>query len=93
MKRTVTLKLQPSKEQEKILFELADTGAKAWNRVNYLRRQQYFQEQIVDFKGTEKTIYEEFKREIGSATVQQIARKNAEAWRSFFSHLRKKAEW
>jgi len=90
MKRTVTVKLQPSKEQAKILFELADTGAKVWNRVNYLRRRQYFQERIVDFNKTEKTIYEEFKREIGSATVQQIARKNAEAWRSFFSLLRKK---
>ncbi|QDA31419.1 IS200/IS605 family element transposase accessory protein TnpB [Thermococcus indicus] len=90
MKRTITVKLQPSKEQAKILFELADTGAKVWNRVNFLRRQQYFKEQIVDFNTTEKTVYEEFKREIGSATVQQIARKNAEAWRSFFSLLRKK---
>ncbi len=90
MKRTVTVKLQPSKEQAKILHQLADTGAKVWNRVNYLRRQQYFQEQIVDFNKTEKTAYEEFKREIGSATVQQICRKNAEAWRSFFSLLRKK---
>ncbi|USS40199.1 transposase [Thermococcus aggregans] len=90
MKRSVTVKLQPSKEQAKILHQLADAGAKAWNRVNYLRRRQYFQEQIVDFNKTEKTVYEEFKREIGSATVQQIARKNAEAWRSFFSLLRKK---
>jgi len=90
MKRTVTVKLQPSKEQAKTLFKLADAGAKAWNRVNYLRRQQFFQEQIVDFNSTEKTVYEEFKREIGSATVQQISRKNAEAWRSFFSLLRKK---
>ncbi|WP_297503590.1 transposase, partial [Thermococcus sp.] len=90
MKRVVTVKLQPSKEQEKILFELADTGAKAWNRVNYLRRQEFFKEQIVDFNKTEKIVYEEFKKEIGSATVQQIARKNAEAWRSFFSLLRSK---
>ncbi|NJE05841.1 transposase [Thermococcus sp. M36] len=90
MKRKVTLKLQPSKEQEKTLFQLADLGAKVWNRVNYLRRNQYFQEQIVDFNTTEKTVYEEFKRKIDSATVQQIARKNAEAWRSFFSLLRKK---
>jgi len=90
MKRTVTLKLQPSKEQEKTLSELAELGAKAWNRVNYLRRQQYFQGQIIDFNKTEKTVYEEFKREIGSATVQQIARKNAEAWRSFFFLLCKK---
>ncbi|MCD6523409.1 MAG: transposase [Thermococcus sp.] len=90
MKRTVTIKLQPSREQEKILFQLADLGAKVWNRVNYLRRQEFFQNKIVDFNKTEKTVYEEFKREIGSATVQQIARKNTEAWRSFFSLLRKK---
>ncbi|QDA31736.1 IS200/IS605 family element transposase accessory protein TnpB [Thermococcus indicus] len=90
MKRSVTIKLQPSKEQEKVLFELADLGAKVWNRVNYLRRQQFFEGKIVDFNTTEKTVYEEFKREIGSATVQQICRKNAEAWRSFFSLLRKK---
>ncbi len=90
MKRSVTVKLQPSKEQEKILSELADAGAKVWNRVNYLRRQQYFQDKIVDFNKTEKRVYEEFKKEIGSATVQQITRKNAEAWRSFFSLLRKK---
>ncbi|WP_297487021.1 transposase, partial [Thermococcus sp.] len=90
MKRTVTIKLHPSKEQEKILFELADTGAKVWNRVNYLRRQEFFEGRPVDFNKTEKIVYEEFKKEIGSATVQQIARKNAESWRSFFSLLRKK---
>ncbi|WP_456453951.1 RNA-guided endonuclease InsQ/TnpB family protein, partial [Thermococcus sp.] len=92
MKRTVTVKLQPSKEQEKILFQLTDLGAKVWNRVNYLRRQQFFKEQIVDFNGTEKTVYGEFKGEIGSATVQQICRKNSESWRSFFSLLKKKRD-
>ncbi|WP_297486546.1 transposase [Thermococcus sp.] len=90
MKQTVTIRLQPSKEQEKTLFELADTGAKAWNRVNYLRRQEFFEGKPVDFNKTEKIVYEEFKKEIGSATVQQICRKNAEAWRSFFSLLRSK---
>ncbi|NJE00891.1 RNA-guided endonuclease TnpB family protein [Thermococcus sp. JdF3] len=90
MKRSVTVKLQPSKEQEEKLHQLADLEAKVWNRVNYLRRQQFFQGQIVDFNKTEKTVYEEFKKEIGSATVQQIARKNAEAWRSFFTLARKK---
>ncbi|ASA78275.1 RNA-guided endonuclease TnpB family protein [Thermococcus sp. 5-4] len=90
MKRTVTVKLHPSKTQEKALFELSDISAKAWNRANYLRRQEYFQGKPIDFLKTQKTVYEEFKREIGSATVQTIARKNAEAWRSFFSLLRKK---
>ncbi len=90
MKRTVTIKLQPSREQEKTLSKLADTGARVWNRVNYLRRQQFFKEQLVDFNKTEKIVYEEFKKEIGSATAQQITRKNTEAWRSFFSLLRNK---
>ncbi len=90
MKRTITVKLRPSKEQEKILFELANVGAKVWNRVNYLRRQEFFEGKPIDFLKTQKIAYEEFKREIGSATVQTIARKNAEAWKSFFSLLRSK---
>ncbi|USG99932.1 transposase [Thermococcus argininiproducens] len=90
MKRTITVKLHPSKEQEKALFELADLGAKVWNEVNYLRRQQFFNHEIVDFNKTEKIVYEKYKREIGSATVQQVCRKNAEAWRDFFSQIRMK---
>jgi len=46
----------------------------------------------VDFNKTEKAVYEKYKREIGSATVQQICRKNAEAWRSFFSLIKKRRE-
>jgi putative transposase len=90
MKRTVTVKLQPSKAQEKTLKELVLISSKIWNKVNYLRRQEFFERKPVDFLKTEKTVYEEFKAEIGSATVQQICRKNAEAWRSFFSLARKK---
>jgi len=86
----VTVKLQASKEVERILFELADIGAKVWNEVNYLRRQLFFNHEKVDFNTTEKTVYEKYKREIGSATVQQICRKNAEAWRSFFTLIKKK---
>ncbi|WP_087036083.1 RNA-guided endonuclease InsQ/TnpB family protein [Thermococcus litoralis] len=90
MKRSITLKLQPSKEQEKTLKELVITSSKVWNRVNYLRRQEFFEGKPIDFLKTEKIVYEEFKTEIGSATVQQICRKNAESWRSFFSLLRNK---
>ncbi|KUH33053.1 transposase [Thermococcus celericrescens] len=90
MKRAVTVKLQPSKEQEKTLKKLVLINFKVWNRVNYLRRQEFFEDKPVDFNKTEKVVYEEFKKEIGSATVQQIVRKNAEAWRSFFSLIRAK---
>ncbi|WP_342667087.1 RNA-guided endonuclease InsQ/TnpB family protein [Thermococcus celericrescens] len=90
MKRSVTIKLQPSKAQEKTLKELAQISSKVWNKVNYLRRQEFSEEKPVDFLKTEEIVYEEFKAEVGSATVQQIARKNAEAWRSFFSLIRNK---
>ena len=73
MKRTIIVKLQASKQVERILFQLADAGAKAWNEVNYLRRQLFFNHEKVDFNKTEKLVYEKYKREIGSATVQQIA--------------------
>ena len=92
MKRSVMVKLQASKQVERILFQLADAGAKVWNEVNYLRRQQFFSHEKIDFNKTEKAVYEKYKREIGSATVQQICRKNAEAWRSFFSLIKKRRE-
>ncbi|QDA31089.1 IS200/IS605 family element transposase accessory protein TnpB [Thermococcus indicus] len=90
MKREVTVKLQPSKEQEKILFELAHATAVIWNKLNYQRLKQFNEFGKIDFNGTEKEAYHEFKNWIGGSTVQQLARKNAEAWRSFFSLNRKK---
>ncbi|NJE05473.1 transposase [Thermococcus sp. M36] len=90
MKRTVTVKLQPSKEQEKALFELAQATAVIWNKLNYERLKQFKEFGKIDFSTTEKEAYHEFKDWIGGSTVQQLARKNAESWRSFFSLNRKK---
>ncbi|WP_148882482.1 RNA-guided endonuclease InsQ/TnpB family protein [Thermococcus aciditolerans] len=90
MKRTATIKLQPSKEQEKILFELAYATAIAWNKVNYQRLKQYKQGKI-DFLGTQQEAYYLFKDWIGGSTLQTLARKNAEAWRAYFK-LKKKFE-
>ncbi|QDA32126.1 IS200/IS605 family element transposase accessory protein TnpB [Thermococcus indicus] len=90
MKRAVTVKLQPSKEQEKTLFELAHATAIIWNRLNYERLKQFKEFGKMDFSTTEKEAYHEFKNWIGGSTVQQLARKNAEAWRSFFSLNKKK---
>ncbi|WP_148883479.1 RNA-guided endonuclease InsQ/TnpB family protein [Thermococcus aciditolerans] len=90
MKRAVTVKLQPSKEQEKILFELAYATAVIWNKLNYQRLKQFKEFGKIDFNGTEKEAYHEFKNWIGGSTVQQLARKNAESWRSFFSLNKKK---
>ena len=90
MKRTVTVKLQPSKEQEKILFELAYACAIIWNKINYERLKQFKEFGVINFATTEKEAYYTFKDWIGGSTVQQLARKNAESWRSFFTLNKKK---
>ncbi|AFK23149.1 RNA-guided endonuclease TnpB family protein [Pyrococcus sp. ST04] len=90
MKRTVTVKLQPSKEQERILLELAQASAVIWNKLNYERLKQFKEFGVIDFATTEKEAYHAFKDWVGGSIVQQLARKNAEAWRSFFSLNRKK---
>jgi len=90
MKRTITVKLQPSKAQEKALFELAQATAIVWNKINYERLKQFRAFGKIDFAGTEKEAYHNFKDWIGGSTVQQISRKNSESWRSFFTLSRKK---
>ena len=90
MKRTVTVKLQPSKEQEKILFELAYACAVVWNKINYERLRQFGEFGKINFLGTQQEAYYQFKDWIGGSTVQTLARKNAEAWRSFFQLNKKK---
>ena len=90
MKRTLTLKLQPSKEQGRILFEIAQATAIIWNKINYERLKQFKKFGKIDLATTEKEACYTFKDWIGGSTVQQLARKNAEAWRSFFSLNRKK---
>ncbi len=90
MKRSITVKLQPSKEQERILFEIAQATALIWNKINYERLKQFKKFGKINFATTEKEAYYTFKDWVGGSTVQQLARKNAEAWRSFFTLNRKK---
>ena len=42
MRKNNTFKLNPIKEQEKRLFELADNCSRMYNEVNYKRRQSFF---------------------------------------------------
>ena len=86
MKRANIFRLRPTREQEARLFQLADNCSKMWNEVNYKRRQSFFSGRL-DWNTIE--FYHRYKSIIGSATAQQIIRKNNEAWKSFFSLLRK----
>ena len=83
MKRTVTVKLQPSKEQEKILFELAYACAVVWNKINYERLRQFGEFGKINFLGTQQEAYYQFKDWIGGSTVQTLARKGSNSRAEF----------
>ncbi|MFB6360101.1 MAG: RNA-guided endonuclease InsQ/TnpB family protein [Halobacteriales archaeon] len=83
MRRTNTFAVRPlTGEDERLLRELLDASASLWNEVNYERRQQFFEgESVWDTADYRK----QYVGVLGSATAQQVIRKNSEAWRSFFA--------
>jgi len=91
-KRTSIVRLVPGRDAESKLKALCSLASKLWNEVNYARRQQFFEDNGVDLKGTYREFYGKYKMLIGSATAQQILNKNNEAWRAFFNLLKAKKE-
>jgi len=89
MKRANTFEVVPQTENDKeCLLRLPDASASLWNELTYERRQNYFGDGDVDtseYRGRYNGV-------VGSATVQQVTRKNSEAWRSFFA-LKEKGEY
>ncbi len=65
---------------------------RAYNEINYERRQNFFNKQGIRRRETYKKCYDKYKKEIGSATIQQVLNKNDEDWRSFFEQLKAKRE-
>jgi len=90
-KRANVVRLLPNGFQERKLRKLANTSAKLFNEINYERRQQFFQQQRVDFKGTWDKYYEKYKGVLG-VNAQGVMQKNNEAWNSTFSLLKLKKE-
>ena len=90
MKRANTFEVIPqSDEDEELLRRLLDASAALWNEINYERRENYADPDgdvwdITEYRGRYGGV-------LGASTVQQIERKNREAWKSFFS-LKKKGE-
>ncbi len=82
MKRSNLFNLSPTQEQHHTLQELAVNCAKLWNEVNYLHRQQYMNYLKLDWN---PQLYKKYVPLVGSASAQQIVRKNNEAWRSFLA--------
>lgn len=84
MKRTNTFEVVPQSDaDEELLRRLLDASAALWNEIDYERRQHYADPdtdvwEISEYRGR-------YGGTFGASTVQQIKRKNREAWRSFFA--------
>jgi len=63
--RTNVVRLLPNGYQERRLRRLANISAKLFNELNYERRQQFFNHQRVDFRGTWVKYYEKYKKILG----------------------------
>ena len=70
VKRVNKFRLRPTKEQEKVLFSLCVISAVLWNKLNYVRRQAFFEGRF-DWKEGVNELYNEFKRILGSATASK----------------------
>ena len=83
VRRTNTFAVRPLSEQDKqLLRKLLDASASLWNELAYQRRQNFFDgESVWDTADYRK----QYVGVLGSATAQQVIRKNSEAWRSFFA--------
>ncbi|QKY22251.1 transposase (plasmid) [Halolamina sp. CBA1230] len=83
VRRTNTFAVRPlSTQDEQLLRELLDASASLWNELTYERRQNFFDgESVWDTTDYRK----QYVGVLGSATAQQVIRKNSEAWRSFFA--------
>ncbi|MFP3302575.1 MAG: transposase, partial [Caldivirga sp.] len=89
--RTNVVRLLPNGFQERRLRRLANISAKLFNELNYERRQQFFNHQRVDFRGTWGKYYGKYKNVLG-VNAQAVLQKNNEAWNAFFSLLRLKKQ-
>lgn len=86
--RTNEYAAQPASERyRECVFEWLVAHAPLWNQITYRRRQAYFNndEDVWDIEYTD--LYDEYAPVLGKAACQQVARKNSEAWRSFFRLL------
>jgi len=86
--RTNTYTAIPANDRYKqCLFEWLTAHAPLWNQITYRRRQQYVSEEGDVWDADYTDLYDEYAPLLGTATCQQLARKNSEAWRSHFELL------
>lgn len=90
MKRTNAFTLDPTNEQANRLRDIALACAKLWNELTYKRRRAYSNYPPIEWYP--KELYRKYAPLVGSATAQQVIRKNDEAWKSFLRLKRLESE-
>ena len=82
MRRTNTFEVVPESDaDEELLRRVMDASASLWNELTYERRQNFFaSDSVWDTDDYRKR----YVGVLGSASAQQVIRKNDQAWRGFF---------
>jgi putative transposase len=81
-RRTNTFEVVPlSDEDEELLRRVLDATASLWNELTYERRQNFF---VSDSVWDTEDYRKRYVGVLGSASAQQVIRKNDQAWRGFF---------
>ncbi|WP_394741192.1 RNA-guided endonuclease TnpB family protein [Natronococcus roseus] len=89
-RRTNEYTAKPTSDRyNQCLFEWLATHAPLWNQINYRRLDGYFDDDGDVWDAEYTDLYDKYAPVLGKATCQQVARKNSEAWRSFFRLLDK----
>jgi putative transposase len=84
MKRTNTFSVAPLFEADaEVLFRVLDASPSLYNELNYARQEAYFNSENI-WEIDQDEFRKQYKGVLGSATAQQVIRKNDEAWRGFF---------
>ena len=85
MKRVNTFRVVPrSDADEECLRRVLDASASLWNQLNYERRQNFTDPEIDKSVWDTDDYRKRYVGVLGSATAQQVIRKNDRAWKSFF---------
>ena len=77
----------PSETAKQVYCEFAAASDACYNSINYRRQQAYFTDDESVWDAPVRKLREEYVPVIGSGTFDQIERKNADAWESFFELL------
>ena len=79
----------PSETAKRVFCEFAAASDACYNQINHRRQQAYFTHDESVWDAPVRELRDEYVPVIGSGTFDQLERKNAAAWESFFELLDK----